>query len=387
MKNTVKRVISAVLVVTITVYSPQLCSYTKAESINASVDSIAADTAVKSTTKVLGDGTYYISNIQYDKVVQIDNNASSSKEGAILELWDRDNKSSQKWMITDLNNGYYAITSSASKMAITAPSSLNGALTQEKYTGKNTQQWCITYTSDNMFKLSPKSNLSYYMAAGDGIFTSKGRNVEMRSDQSDHKDEWYLLDTTKRYAQISLDYSNSASFNKSVKQYYEKNAQAYGTTYTSINKNTCINELKNSNYFGGMMHGGEKEDKLKISSSEVLYLSDISSLPSSNFNSVKVVVLTSCYSGRRNGFVDTLCSKGVDVVVGFSGEVEQITAAYWTEQFICALSMGSTVKNSMNFADMSLRDEYGSTRYSEVMDLVLYNRYTGSSDLNLSPCK
>ena len=340
----------------------------------------------EAVTLSIDNGTYYISNVKFDKLVQIDDNASSTEDGAILELWGRDGASDQKWKIESLSNGYYKILSAVSNKAITAPTDTNDALTQKTYTGANTQQWKITDAGNGMFKLSPKSNSSYYMSAGSGILTSNGRNVEMRTNQSDNKDEWYFLSTTKEYAQVSLDYSSSSSFNENIKKYYEGYAHAYGTTYTSITKSAFVDELTSVNYFGGMLHGGEYEDKLKISSSEVLYLSEISSLPNSDFNSVKVVVLTSCYSGRSGGFVDTLLAKGVDVVIGFNGSIEQTTSAYWTDCFIYALSLGNTVEFSIDYADTELYNEYEDTIYASQLSLITWGRYTGTTDLSLTPC-
>lgn len=349
-------------------------------------ESELSNVETEAATLSIDNGTYYLSNAEFDKLAQINDNVSSSTDGAILELWDRDGASDQKWKIESLGNGYYKIISSASSKAITAPSDTNDALTQKTYTGADTQQWKITSAGSGMYTFSPKSNSSYYMAAGSGAFTSNGRNVEMRTAQSDNKDEWYILSTTVKYSQVSLDYSSATSFNSKVKKYYEGYAHAHGTTYTSISESTFVDELTSVQYFGGMLHGGEYDDKLKISSSEVLYLSEISSLPDSDFNSVEVIVLTSCYSGRSGGFVDTLLEKGVDVVIGFNGSIEQTTSAYWTDRFIYALSLGNTVEFSIEYADSELYKEYEDTIYADQLPLIKWGRYTGTSDLSLAPC-
>lgn len=140
----------------------------------------------------LSNGVYFFNNAEYDKYMQIDNNASTSEEGAILELWDFDGASDQKWILEYMHNGYYKIISCASNKVITAPSDADDSLTQEDYSLSNDQLWKITSAGSGMYKFKPKSDTSYYMAAGDGIFTSDGRNVEMRTSQSDNKDEWYL---------------------------------------------------------------------------------------------------------------------------------------------------------------------------------------------------
>ena len=91
-------------------------------------------------------------------------------------------------------------------------------------------------------------------------------------------------------------------------------------------------------------------------------------------------------SFAAGGFVDTLLSKGVDVVIGFSGLVEQVTGAYWTEQLVYSLSLGNTVEDAMNFADTALYNKYNNTIYSSQLSLILNGRYTGSTNLSLKPC-
>ncbi len=190
-----KRIISTIVAFAVTVIifsSPWGNNYAQgveAEEFNETVE-YTSDEAARSA---ISSGTYYISNVQFDKVVQIDDNVSPSTSGAILELWDNDKGTDQQWKVSRLYNGYFYIRSVASDLAITAPGTANNALTLTAYTGTDEQQWQITLTSDKMLKLSPKSNPSYFMSAGSGVFTSNGRNVEMRSNQSDNKDEWYFF--------------------------------------------------------------------------------------------------------------------------------------------------------------------------------------------------
>ena len=201
-----------------------------------------------------------------------------------------------------------------------------------------------------------------------------------------YRDEWFLFDVAKKYSQVSLGFNSASSLNSSIKQYYESNSNAYGATFTSISKSDFINEMRNSAFFCGVLHGGRNEDKLLISSSEILYLSEISSLPASYFDSAKIIILTSCYSGRANGFVDTLLSKGADVVIGFRGEVEQETGAFWTDRLIYSLSQGNTVQAAIDFANDELQKKYNSPYYDEARSLIIDELYTGISDLSSTPC-
>lgn len=105
----------------------------------------------------------------------------------------RDGASDQKWELLSLDNEFYKIISSASGKVITAPSTVDGSLTQQTYSASNNaQQWRVIDAGDGTYTLSLRSNASYRMAVGDGTFTAGGRNVEMRSNQSDNKDNWIL---------------------------------------------------------------------------------------------------------------------------------------------------------------------------------------------------
>ncbi len=193
------------------------------------------------------------------------------------------------------------------------------------------------------------------------------------------------MDTRRKFTQATVDYSYASSFNEAVRESYEKNAHAYGTTYIGINKEYFLSELKGSNYFGAMLHG--RTNELQLSNGEILTTSDISSIPNSSFDKVKVVILTSCSAGME--FVDLLRSKGVKVVIGFLGQIEQNTAAYWTDQLIASLSEGNTVREALDYADEALKKEFSENDpdYKEPINLIINGRYTGDSYLDYSPCK
>lgn len=141
-------------------------------------------------TLPIDEGTYFFNNVKYDdKYMQIDDDVSPSANGAIMELWDFDADDDQRWELDHISDGKYKILSVESGKALTAPSSVNGSVTQKTYTGATNQLWYITANTNGSYTLT---NSTYYLAAGDGIFTSDGRNVEGRAEQSDAKDEWNL---------------------------------------------------------------------------------------------------------------------------------------------------------------------------------------------------
>ena len=146
----------------------------------------------ENVTAKLADGVFFVRNCQSEKCMQIDNYASTSSSGAIYELLGFDGGDDQRWNIAYVSDGYYKITSVASGLAATAPSSAGNSITQTAYTGSDKQLWRITSSEDCMYKLSPKSSTSYYMAVGGGITASGGQRVVVSSLQTDSKDEWYL---------------------------------------------------------------------------------------------------------------------------------------------------------------------------------------------------
>lgn len=137
------------------------------------------------------NGVYFLKNKQVDGYIQIDNGASTNASGAILELWDFDGASDQKWVFTYLHNGYYRITSSQNALTLTAPASKPESITLEYYQASPNQMWQITAAGNGCYHLTPASDSFGYLAVAEGI-GSNGRNVKLRNSQSDNQDEWVL---------------------------------------------------------------------------------------------------------------------------------------------------------------------------------------------------
>ena len=149
----------------------------------------------------IDEGTYFFENSEFSNMfMEIDDDVSNSTNGAIMELWDFEGEDDQKWELDHLADGKYKIISEASGKVLTAPSSANGSVTQRTDTGATNQQWYVTANTDGSYTLR---NSTYYLAAGDGTFTSDGRNVEGRAAQSDGKDEWQLH-LCNQYAHVTL---------------------------------------------------------------------------------------------------------------------------------------------------------------------------------------
>ena len=169
------------------------------------------------------EGTYYFKNGKYGNYMQ-PNNANPSIEGALLELWKYDGTSVQRWNIEYVGNGYYKIVSADSGKAVTAPSSVDGNLTQTTYSDAENQQWRIITTESGMYKLSPRSSLTNYMAAGEGIISAEDRNVQMRAERDDHKDEWYITDKRLYLATVNnyFDYGYTIYYEETSNESIDK---------------------------------------------------------------------------------------------------------------------------------------------------------------------
>ncbi len=141
----------------------------------------------------LADGTYLFKNGEIGNYMQINNNANITDDNAFFELFPFDAEGDQRWNISFLNNGYYKIANYASNKVITAPADTGSKITQTDYSGIYTQQWKIIIVANGVYKLSPRSNESSYMAAGNSLISDpNGRNIWLKNNQEDAKDEWYI---------------------------------------------------------------------------------------------------------------------------------------------------------------------------------------------------
>ena len=204
MKHTRRSIIALLLALAMLLCSVPLTAF--ASNISSTVANTTATLAVP-------EGTYFIKNKELNKYMQIDDGEAPtySASGAFMELWGKDGNDYQKWKISSVGGGYYSIISVKSGLALSVKSgSLNSGnvkLVQESYTGAYRQQWAFQRASDGSYVIRPRSGESYTkdwcMAAGDGIFTANGRNVEQReyTDNTDYKDRW-VLERTKNKAII-----------------------------------------------------------------------------------------------------------------------------------------------------------------------------------------
>lgn len=309
-----------------------------------------------------------------------------------------DEADDQKWILTHIGSGYYSIISKASQLALTVQAdylnTANKAIVQTAYTGLDSQKWKIDLSSSGAYIIRPKSGESYAtdwcMSAGSSLGGSNGQDVEQRvyTSDSDYKDEWYMLLVEPNMTQITLANGSTIKtedLHSFIFENYARNANIRTECITAITKTAFIEKITDTGCVSIITHGGEAENKLWISPTEVLYLSELDTIPSSEFDGVQLIVLSACCSGRPGGesFVDLLYAKGVDIVIGFEGKIEQTLALFWTQEFHKYLSLGNTVANALVLADDSLRSEYGNTIYLSEIPFITDGRYCLAQNLDI----
>ena len=255
----------------------------------------------------IDEGIYFFENAEFPgKYMQIDDDSSSSTNGAIMELWDFDGDDDQRWNLDHISDGYYKITSVASGKALTMPTEEGASVTQTPYEESFDRLWYITENSNGTYSLQA---YVFYLAAGDGIFTSDGRNVEGRSAQNDAKDEWNLT---------------KIQFSATVYNFYDK---GYFIGY-SESEATSVNKI--NSYMDAVA-----ERYLELFGLEI-------TIPSAEYYESAI---DTCKETVNSSNIDTLCShtdphtilfyttNSVDIHFNANtlpSESNIITKAYWT---------------------------------------------------------
>ena len=308
------------------------------------------------------EGSYYFGNAKHgNHYMQIDNNSSVSKDGAILELWDFDGGNDQKWTLDYVGDGYYKIISVASGKTVTAPSGLNDSLEQKTYTGSNTQQWRITETTGGMYKLSPRSNTSYYMSSGAGAITADGRNVEMRQNQSDNADEWYIYKEDNEVCMIGITddgHDHSSVFGKVMRNLQSLGYSSFNCIVTDyISVSSIRSKMPYSKIFISRSHGGYDSAGTFISISDTSQESFLGTSEIYDFtnkkakvdlSNVELALFVGCYTSYHSNtsLTDAAVAAGADYSIGFKDSINCNGANKWTESFFNYLEDGNSIEVS-----------------------------------------
>ena len=312
--------------------------------------------------------------------MQIDNNSSVSKDGAILELWDFDGGNDQKWTLDYVGDGYYKIISVASGKTVTAPSGLNDSLEQKTYTGSNTQQWRITETTGGMYKLRPKSNTSYYMSSGAGAITADGRNVEMRQNQSDNADEWYIYKEDNEVCMIGITddgHDHSSVFGKVMRNLQSLGYSSFNCIVTDyISVSSIRSKMPYSKIFVSRSHGGYDSAGTFISISDTSQESFLGTSEIYDFTNkkakvdlsdVELALFVGCYTSYHSNtsLTDAAVAAGADYSIGFKDSINCNGANKWTESFFNYLEEGYSVEEAAE------RASYDNDSYNGISSCVI----------------
>ena len=323
------------------------------------------------------EGTYFVENKELDsKFMQIDDNVSSSTNGATLELWGIDAENHQKWTFDYVSGEYYKIVSVASGKVLTAPSAVDGSITQTSYTGASTQLWKITTAGDDIYRLSPKSNPSYYMSAGDSS-SEDGVNIEMRSSRSDSKDEWYLyLSGTEAMLMGIYDegHDHTTALAKIMSNLLTCGYESFNFIATDyISRSDVQNSLETSEIYVSRSHGGGYTNGTRISLADGIqsYLrsEDIynfsTNTPVIDLSDCDLALFVACHTGA-NGDINlpnAAVKAGAKAAVGFKESIGCNSANEWTESFFIHYESGETVEESARLAALGFSDESGIGSY------------------------
>ena len=291
--------------------------------------------------------------------MQIENSSSVTEKDVKFELWDFDGASDQRWTIDYVGDGYYKIIS-AGGYAVTA-SSLDTDMKQTTYTGSDTQQWRITETTGGMYKLRPKSNTSYYMSSGAGAITADGRNVEMRQNQSDNADEWYIYKEDNEVCMIGITcdgHDHSSVFGKVMRNLQSLGYSSFNCIVTDyISVSSIRSKMPYSKIFISRSHGGYDSAGTFISISDTSQESFLGTSEIYDFTNkkakidlsdVELALFVGCYTSYHSNtsLTDAAVAAGADYSIGFKDSINCNGANKWTESFFNYLEDGNSIEVS-----------------------------------------
>ena len=288
----------------------------------------------------VSEGTYLFNNIDLDdKYMQIDNNGNMWNSGNIIELHGYDGEDYQKWIVDHLADGYYNIISPYNGQALTAASNENDSITQAPYTGMDNQKWFFRKQLDGTYKLSPKSNLSLYMAAGGGLINSDGRNVEVREEQDDGKDGWILI-SGKEISLIALpeSYDRTSFFDNVLLNMatigYDDFYENSDIISRGVTEGELVARIATAKISVIRTHGTKNSITTTGGS---LTSSDIRNLPSDVFSNAELVIYGACLTANGgandSNLVTTTYDAGARTVIGFENSVYSVSCNHWCDKF------------------------------------------------------
>ncbi len=123
----------------------------------------AENSSSSTSNQVIADGTYVIAT-KLDPNYVLDISDASTKDGANLQLWERNGTPAQAFQVTHAGNGYYQIVNVNSGKAIDVQ---NGSTAAEA----NVWQYQINHSDAQLWKIESAGNGSYYIIGkGSGLY-------------------------------------------------------------------------------------------------------------------------------------------------------------------------------------------------------------------------
>ena len=209
-----------------------------------------------------------------------------------------------------------------------------------------------------------KIDISYYMSAGDSS-AEDGVNIEMRSSQSDSKDEWYLyLSGTEAMLMGIYDegHDHTTALAKIMSNLLTCGYESFNFIATDyISCSDVQNSLETSEIYVSRSHGGGYTNGTRISLADGIqsYLrsEDIynfsTNTPVIDLSDCDLALFVACYTGA-NGDINlpnAAVKAGAKAAVGFKDDIDCDKANEWTESFFLYYEQGKTVDEAADAAD------------------------------------
>lgn len=309
-------------------------------------------------TLTVPNGSYYFRNGDLGNYMRTKN--GSTANNAIIESDAINGSKDQLWTCTYLHNGYYRIISENSHKAISVQigkeDDADTALVQTTSSANHQQQWKITKTSHGMYKIKARSSESYStdlcMAAGSGILTSSGRNVEQRKyvDDSNYKDEWILQSPGNAtfllgIEETGLGHDHVSCFTDVMGHLSGTQYNNYNIIYTNyISVPNARSNIANAKIVVTRSHGGfdangtyiclsNTDTQSNLGSSEIYNFS--TSTPVVDLSNCELILFVACYTGNHNtqSLPHAAVKAGAKCSVGFEKELWCTTANDWINYF------------------------------------------------------
>ena len=245
-------------------------------------------------------------------------------------------------------NGYYRIESTYSDLVLTAPTgSGNSVVTQTSYASQDAQVWKFIEQSDGTYKISPKSNSNYFMAAGnESLFADQ--DLKILTERTDGKDQWnmFKIDGTEAMFLGITDagHDHHTVFGDIAGEIISLGYEDFNyIAEVSVSVSTVQNQISNAKIYVSRSHGGESYDGTCISLGvDYLTTSDIydynTNTPVLNLTNCDLMLFVACKTAahQTRSLPDAAVDAGAQAAIGFEENIGCSTANEWVKHFFDA---------------------------------------------------